>query len=101
MAKQFGQIPPFEFSNFLHQHFPNDEKHFYIDMNQCWYHKGIKGLSTTIDETISCLKNEIKTFEYVTFMGVSAGGYAAILFGSKLNVNTVIAFSPPDHFKPS
>ena len=82
LAKQFGGIPQFEFLNFLNKHFTDINKHFYIDNYQVSYHKGINGLSTNIDETIEYLKNEIKNYKNVIFLGNSAGGYAAILFGS-------------------
>jgi hypothetical protein len=40
------------------------------------------------------LKEIIKNFEETIFIGSSAGAYAAILFGSLLNITTVIAFRP-------
>jgi hypothetical protein len=89
-----GTLPQFEFVNFLNKHFPNDEKHFYIDKHLKWYHCGIEGISVNIPETVDYLKKQIEGFTKVVFMGSSAGGTAAILFGSLLNVNTVIAFRP-------
>jgi len=70
---------------------------FYIDKNQCWYHKGIYDITNNIDETVLYLNNIIKDgkYEKVIFMGTSAGGYASILFGSLCNnVNNVISFIP-------
>jgi len=55
----------------------------------------IKGYTTSIDETVDLLKEKIKGYKYVHFLGVSAGGYAAILFGSLLNVTTIISFVAP------
>ena len=43
---------------------------------------------------MSYLKNEIKNYKNVIFIGSSSGGYAAILFGSLLNVTSVLAFIP-------
>ncbi len=45
------------------------------------YHTGIKGLTSSIDETVEFLKVVIKRIkpERVTFMGLSGGAYAAIL----------------------
>jgi len=91
-AKLFGGLQKFEFVNSLSQFHIN--KHFYIDEYSDSYHKGIVGISNTIDETVSYLKNEIKNYKHVIFLGNSAGGYASILFGSLLNVNTVLAFVP-------
>jgi hypothetical protein len=89
-----GTLPQFEFVNFLCRHFSDAEKHFYLDIYSKWYHKGIVGLSDNIDETVKYLAEQIKGFTNVIFIGSSAGGYAAILFGSLLNIDTVIAFKP-------
>jgi esterase/lipase len=40
------------------------------------------------------VKKEISGYKNVIFLGTSSGGYAAILFGSLLNVNSVVAFTP-------
>ena len=89
-----GTLPQFEFVNFLCRHFADAEKHFYLDIYSKWYHKGIVGLSDNIDGTVKYLEEQIKGFTNVIFIGSSAGGYAAILFGSLLNIDTVIAFKP-------
>ena len=89
-----GTLPQFEFVNFLQKYFPDYEKHFYLDTHSVWYHKGIEGISTTISETVTYLYKQIQNFTEVTFIGSSAGGYAAILFGSLLGIQTVIAFKP-------
>jgi hypothetical protein len=94
MISKFGGLAPFEFLNFLTKNYPQVDKHFYIDLAQARYHKGIEGMTTNIDETVSYLQKEIQGYKKVVFLGVSAGGYAAILFGSLLHINTVIAFIP-------
>ena len=98
MALKMGGIPPFEFLNYLRNVYVNDsDLIFYIDKHQCCYHKGIQDISNNIDETITYLNNKISQNNYdkVIFMGTSAGGYAAILFGSLCNnVNSVISFIP-------
>ena len=98
MALQFGGILPFEFLNYLSTNYKNScDLIFYIDKNQCWYHKGISDITNNIDETVSYLNTIIKTghYEKVIFMGTSAGGYASILFGSLCNnINYVISFIP-------
>jgi len=90
----FGTIPQLEFVKFLEKHYNNYERHFYLDKYSKWYHKGTYGISTNICETLEYLKEIIKNFEEIIFIGSSAGGYAAILFGSLLNVNKIIAFKP-------
>lgn len=98
MALQFGSIPPFEFLNYLSSIYKNDcDLIFFIDHHQCWYHKGIKDITNSVDETVSYINNIIKYGNYkkIIFMGISAGGYAAILFGSICNnIDNVISFIP-------
>ena len=98
MALQFGGILPFEFLNYLSSIYTNScDLFFFIDRHQCSYHKGIKDITYNIDETIVYINNIIKNgnYENVIFMGISAGGYGAILFGSMCNnVNHVISFIP-------
>lgn len=98
MGLQFGGILPFEFLNYLSSLYVDIcDLYFFIDKNQCWYHKGIQGITNNIDETILYINDIIKNgnYERVLFMGVSAGGYGAILFGSLCNnVNNVISFIP-------
>ena len=93
-AKAFGGILPFEFLNFLDNKFSDYDKHFYIDIHQKWYNKGIDGISNDIESTIAYLRQEIEKYKKVVFLGTSAGGYAAILFGSLLNIQIIIAFAP-------
>jgi hypothetical protein len=98
MALQFGGILPFEFLNYLNSIYKNNcDLIFFIDLHQCWYQKGIKDITNNIDETILYINNIIinGNYEKIIFMGTSAGGYAAILFGSIcVNVNNVITFIP-------
>jgi hypothetical protein len=98
MALQFGRIVPFEFLNYLSSIFSDRcNLYFFIDKHQCWYHKGIQHITNNIDETVIYINDIIKNgnYEKVIFMGVSAGGYAAILFGSLCNnVNNIISFIP-------
>ena len=98
MALQLGGIIPFEFLNYLSSVYKNNcDLIFVIDSNQCWYHKGIQNITHNIDETVVYLNNIIKdsNYEKVVFMGASAGGYGAILFGSICNnVSHVISFVP-------
>ena len=97
LALQFGGILPFEFLTYLSSNYTNScDLIFYIDKQQCWYHKGITDITNTIDETVLYLNNTINNgnYEKIIFMGVSAGGYASILFGSLCNITNVITFIP-------
>ena len=97
MALQMGGILPFEFLKYLSKIYANKaDLYFFIDKKQRWYHNGIREITQSIDETVLYLNNIIKEAGYdkAIFMGVSSGGYAAILFGSLCNVNNVISFIP-------
>ncbi len=99
MALQFGGILPFEFLTYLSSiYLDKCDLYFFIDKHQCCYHKGIKDITNNIDETVTYINNIITNgaYEKVICMGVSAGGYGAILFGSLCNnVTNVISFIPP------
>jgi esterase/lipase superfamily enzyme len=94
-----NRTQPFEFLNYLSKTVPeNTDCIFFVDNHkpQCWYHKGFKDITKNIDESVIYLNKIIKRKPYkkIIFMGVSMGGYAAILFGAKCNVTNVIAFVP-------
>lgn len=84
----------FEFKNFLEQEFPSYDKIFCRDEKVKWYNHGLTDYTSDVRQTLSFLNNKINGYDEVVFIGASMGGYAAILFGSLLNVKTVIAFRP-------
>lgn len=73
--------------------FPKAGKHIFIrDIRKQWY---IGGINSSLDsplKLVEFLKKETAGFKVYT-IGSSAGGYAAILFGSMLQVNRVYAFN--------
>jgi hypothetical protein len=87
--------PLFEFKKFLSK---NIDCHviFIKDTNQSWYHKGVIGLGENINEIKNNIKEIINKINYsmIITIGGSMGGYAALLFGSLLSVNGIIAFGP-------
>jgi hypothetical protein len=98
MALNMGGIVPFEFLNYFSKVYENQiDLLFFIDKNQFCYHKGIRDISNTVEETVDYLNNKIQTgnYEKVIFMGTSGGGYASILFGSLCKVTHVISFVAP------
>jgi tetratricopeptide (TPR) repeat protein len=61
-----------------------------------WFHDGVPGLGTTIEEAATSLRRMIEALhpsQVVTF-GASTGGYAAIVFGSLLQADLIVALSP-------
>lgn len=89
----FG-IPVFEFFNSIEE--LSCDKIFIRDFNQAWYHKGLNSELNSISSILEFLDNIIKTNQYkkISFIGNSMGGYAAILFGTLLNVDKIVTFAP-------
>jgi hypothetical protein len=97
MFLQMGGILPFEFLTYLSKTYIGvADLYFFVDKKQCWYHLGIDGITNNINDTVIYLNNIIKKklYEKIIFMGVSAGGYASILFGSLCDVTDVISYIP-------
>ena len=67
---------------------------FIRDISDAWYNKGLKYLTNDIDTTVIFLKKLTKDYTDILTLGSSSGGYAALLFGSLLNVKKILAFSP-------
>lgn len=96
MAQKFGQMMPFEFMRYLSGIYDDVDMCFYVDQHQCWYHNGLKGITSNINKTVKYIKSIIDSNAYdkIIFMGVSAGGYASILFGSLCGATHVVSFIP-------
>ncbi len=87
-------FPIFEFWNSLGD--LDCDRVFIRDCAQCWYQKGFFKHTSSIEDSIKFLKILIQKFDYknVVFIGNSAEGYAALLFGNILNISKVLAFAP-------
>lgn len=73
--------------------FPNAGKHIFIrDIRKQWYIGGINNALDTPLKMMDFLKTETNGYKVYT-LGSSAGGYAAILFGSMLKASRVYAFN--------
>jgi hypothetical protein len=89
-----GREPPaFIFHNFL-KPYSGIDKLFVRDLSRSWYFKGMSGLSSDIDSTAEFLETLTGRYSRTVFVGSSAGGMAAILFGEILNADKVLAFAP-------
>ncbi len=88
------QMPVFEFFNSISD--IDCDKIFLRDFHQAWYQKGVDSELNHIDKLIEHLREQIAINQYdkICFLGNSMGGYAAILFGTLLNVDSVISFAP-------
>lgn len=69
-------------------------KHIFIrDILKQWYLKGINAHINNHEKLLNLLKNETNGHQVIT-IGSSAGGYAAILYGSLLNAIRIIVTNP-------
>ncbi|HLL92452.1 MAG TPA: hypothetical protein VK252_05885 [Solirubrobacteraceae bacterium] len=69
---------------------------FVRDLRQAWYHRGLPGHGTTLASVTQTLRELISANEVqrLVVTGNSAGGYAALLFGTLLGADTVLSFAP-------
>jgi pimeloyl-ACP methyl ester carboxylesterase len=93
MDMQMG-IPPFEFLA-LTGEMPV-KRLFVRDPRQAWYHRGIPEHGHTLEEVAESLRELIAAHhvERLVVAGNSAGGYAALVFGTLLEAETVLSFAP-------
>ena len=76
------------------QRVPEATKHIFVrDIHKQWYLSGINISLNSPELLLSFLRNETVGYEIVC-IGSSAGGYAALLYGSLLNAKVIHAFSP-------
>lgn len=68
-------------------------KHIFIrDIQKQWYLKGINDEINSVEKLYEFLKKETAGYKVIT-VGSSAGGFAAVLFGSMLNSAAVFSFN--------
>lgn len=90
-----GGPPIFEnFKMFTGAGFEDYDVMFVCDSTRNWYINGVDHSSNSIPGSASWLQELAAPYERVTTFGVSAGGYAAILFGSLINADKIIAIAP-------
>ncbi|WP_323913182.1 hypothetical protein [Aeromonas veronii] len=85
--------------NYIRSFSHNDYHQIYLNTTaEEYYHQGIHGLGDGLEETIHHI-NEIlqelpgENIQVIT-LGCSMGGYGALLYGTLLNANKVIALGP-------
>jgi hypothetical protein len=66
------------------------------DLKHNWYLNGMPGAGEDVDGVYSFLKKMVETHQpsKVFTLGASAGGFAALLYGSLLKADHILAFSP-------
>lgn len=93
MMGQIG-MPPFEF--FKATGAIPAKRLFVRDLRQAWYHRGIPQRGETIVEAADSLRGLIAAHDVdrLIVAGNSAGGYAALVFGTLLGADIVLCFAP-------
>jgi hypothetical protein len=102
LSNSVGEIPPFEFGRVLDRVGPA-KKLFLRDHEQAWYHRGVRGVAPDIEGVAAALREEIDAVgpARTVFLGSSAGGYAALLFGSLLGATTIHVFGAQSFVSPT
>lgn len=73
--------------------FPSAKKHIFLrDLHKQWYLSGINHTLNDPNKVFDFLRIETIGYRVIT-IGSSAGGYAALLFGSMLNCERIYAFN--------
>lgn len=88
-------LPPAEFLRTLIASGKTDVI-FYKDFSQCWYQRGLLGISEDVPSTVEYIRRTLAERGYgrAYCLGTSAGGFAAILFGALLGATRILAFAP-------
>lgn len=82
------------FFEWYHSRIKKASKHIFVrDIFKQWYLAGINQKINTPDKLLDFLRKETKGYQLIT-IGSSAGGYAAILYGSLLCAKQILAFNP-------
>jgi len=82
------------FFEWYHSRINKAYKHIFIrDIFKQWYLNGINKDLNSPQKLIDFLKKETEGYKVIT-IGSSAGGYAAILYGSFINTQYILAFNP-------
>jgi pimeloyl-ACP methyl ester carboxylesterase len=94
-------IPPFEFFSITAE--MPVKRLFVRDLRHAWYHLGIPGLGSTISAVGTSLKQLIASqqVDRLVTVGSSAGGYAALVFGTLLGADRVLCFAPQTTIDPA
>jgi hypothetical protein len=90
----FGGVPSFEFGS-VTRAIPV-KRLFVRDPHQSWYHRGLPRRGRTLTGVAESLGELLADHEFdrLVVTGNSAGGYAALAFGTLLGADTVLSFAP-------
>ena len=81
------------FFEWYKQRIPGAKKHIFLrDIHKQWYLSGINSRINTPEKILDFLRRETTGFRIVT-IGSSAGGYAAVLYGSLLEAERILTLN--------
>lgn len=79
----------------------NAKRHIFVrDVYKQWYLEGVNSACDTVEKTLSLLKKHLEGCASCVCVGSSAGGFAAVLFGSLLGAERILAFNPQFTLSP-
>lgn len=98
LGRDHFHMPQFNFERSL-QSMQNLNADFLLmkDITRAWYIGTLPGIGG-FNKIVEFLKKNNDKYQSVVYIGVSAGGYASILFGNMLKIPAVIAFEPQTNF---
>lgn len=69
---------------------------FVRDLRESWYHRGIPGHGNTLTDVVGAVEEVVARAraERLVVAGNSAGGYAALVFGTLLGADAALCFAP-------
>ena len=93
-------MPPFEFLRATGR--LRTSRIFVRDLAHVWYHRGIPGLGSTIEDAAAGIRTLLGSRQSTSLSGgqrlivtgTSAGGYAALVFGTLLGADVVLSIVP-------
>lgn len=94
---------PHQFHFFhLSKFFPDSAKILVRDPSATWYNTGLPGVGDTVEELAARIRHEVAGFgaKQILTIGMSMGGYAAILFGCLTQADRAIALVPQTLLDP-
>jgi hypothetical protein len=70
------------------------DKLFVRDTTRSWYQLGLPGVTGDVASTAAYLRQRRAAYDRTLFLGCSAGGMAAMLYGELAGADRVLAFAP-------
>lgn len=96
-----GNQPAFEFARFTRR--LGAQRVLLRDHHRAWYHRGVHGVGDDLPAVEAYLRDVIGRARpsRVVVVGASAGGFAAMLLGHRLDADVVHAFAPQTFIDPA